>query len=209
MSRTLRASLPAALVSVVVLVLALAGTATAAKLITGKNIKNNTVSTQDIKNGSVKSTDVKNGGLTGADLAAGSVGPAQLSASAKNEVRVDDGADFNLPTCTDTGLGACSPVVVTGMTPGTWLVTATVTVDNFAGPATSITNLCGLVRGNANLAEARTPLAANGAPGEAESITLQQVVVATDATPVSLRCTEMVGESLRVGSPTLTALKVS
>lgn len=66
-----------------------------------------------------------------------------------------------------------------------------------------------MVRGNATLAEARTPLAANGAAGEAESITPQQVVVSTDSTPVSLRCTEMAGESFRVGSPTITALKVS
>jgi len=203
MSRTLARSgrtIPAALLAVVVLVVALAGTATAAKLITGKNIKDNTVTTKDVRNGSLKAADVKDGSLGAADLAA----------SAKNQVRFDDGSDHNIGTCTDTALDACVPVAITGLTPGTWLVTGSVTIDNFAGPATELTDRCGLWRAGSVLAESRTPLAANGAPGEAESITLQQVVVATDSTtPVSLRCTEMVGENLRVGSPTITALKVS
>lgn len=202
MSRSARfspRSLPALALAAVVLVVALAGASTAAKLITGKGIKNGTVTTQDITNNSLKGVDVKNGSL----------GPADLAASAKNEVRFHDGSDQNLATCTDTALDACAPIVATGLSVGTWLVTASVTIDNFAGPATGLTDRCGLWRSNVTLAESRTPLAANGDPGEAESITLQQVVKATDNAPVSLRCTEMVGENLRVGSPTITALRVS
>jgi hypothetical protein len=203
MSRTIARpgrTIPAALVAVAVLVVALAGSATAAKLITGKTIKNNTVTTQDIKNQSLTGADVKDGALSAADLAP----------NAKNQVRFDDASDHNIATCTDTALDACSPVAVTGLTPGTWLVTGSVTIDNFDGPATSLTDRCGLWRNGTLLAEARTPLAANGQPGEAASITLQQVVTAADSsTPVSLKCTEMGGENLRVGSPTITALKVS
>lgn len=64
----------------------LAGTATAAKLISGKNIKNNSVAGKDIKNKSVTGKDVKNGSLGAADLSkkakaslsggAGTAGPA-------------------------------------------------------------------------------------------------------------------------------------
>jgi soluble lytic murein transglycosylase-like protein len=68
MTSTTRRALPALLLTAVVLAVAFAGGATAAKLITGKQIKNNTVSTQDIKNNNVKSKDVKNGALAEADL---------------------------------------------------------------------------------------------------------------------------------------------
>jgi hypothetical protein len=61
MSRILARSgrtIPAALLAVVVLVGLVAGSATAAKLITGKAIKNNTVTTQDIKDGSLRAVDL-------------------------------------------------------------------------------------------------------------------------------------------------------
>ena len=188
----------AALLAALLLVAGLAGGATAAKLITGKQIKNSTI----------RSVDVKNGSLTGADVRAGSLGADRLAPAARNEVRVHDANDLNLPTCTDTGLGNCSPTASTALAPGTWLVVGTVTVDNYGGPAVAVSDRCGLVRGDTVLAEARTPLAANGDPGETVSVTLQQVVVSTDATPVSIRCTEMPGESIRA-NPTITALRVS
>ena len=68
MTSTTRRALPALLLTAIVLAVAFAGGATAAKLITGKNIKNNTVSTQDIKNNSLKGKDVKDGALGEADL---------------------------------------------------------------------------------------------------------------------------------------------
>jgi len=52
-------AVPALLLSVVVFIMAIAGTATAAKLITGKDIKNGTVTTQDVKNGSLAEKDLK------------------------------------------------------------------------------------------------------------------------------------------------------
>jgi hypothetical protein len=206
-ARFSRRSLPALVLAAVVVVVALAGASTAAKMITGKQIKNGTVTTKDIKNNNLKGVDVKNGSLTGADVKDGSLASADLAASAKNVVVFVDGPDFNIPNCNDTDLETCSPIVSVPVPAGTWLVTANVTIDNFSGPATDISNRCGLQRGSATLSESRTPLAANGTPGEAESITLQEVV--TGGAPVSLRCTEMAGESFRVSSPTITALKVS
>jgi hypothetical protein len=56
--RPIKRAVPALLLALAVLVLGVAGTATAAKLITGNQIKNNTVSTKDIKNGTVKQKDL-------------------------------------------------------------------------------------------------------------------------------------------------------
>ncbi len=209
MNRSLR-TVPAVVLAVAVIVLSIAGSATAAKLVTGKQIKNNSVASVDLKNNNVAGVDVKNQSLTGADVKAGSIGPSQLSAAAKNQVRFDEGDDQNIGTCADTALEDCSSIAITGLTPGTWLVTANLTIDNFSGPATSLSDRCGIYRAGSVLAEARTPLAADGAPGESEAISITQVVTATDSmTPVSLRCTEMGGESLRVGSPTISALRVA
>jgi len=203
MSRTLGRTgrtIPAALLAVVVLVVALAGSATAAKLITGKQIKDGTVTTKDVKNGSLKGADVKNGSLRAADLAP----------NAKNEVRVHDGNDTFVAACADTALDDCPPIVAVPLPAGTWLVTASVTIDNFAGPATSLTTKCGVFRNGTVIADARTPLAADGAAGEAQAITLQAVVASTGANaPASLRCTEAVGENIRANGPVITALKVS
>ncbi len=52
-------SVPALLLALAVLVVGIAGTATAAKLITGKQIKNETITHADVKNGSLKEKDLK------------------------------------------------------------------------------------------------------------------------------------------------------
>jgi hypothetical protein len=79
---------PATIVAIIFVVLALTGTATAAALVTGAQIKNNTVASVDLKNNSagsvdilnnsLKSIDVKDGSLLAADFAAGQLagGPA-------------------------------------------------------------------------------------------------------------------------------------
>jgi hypothetical protein len=68
-------------VSVLALFVALGGSATAAVLITGKNVKDGTLTGKDIKNNSVGSIDVKDGDLLAKDfkpgqLVAGAPGPA-------------------------------------------------------------------------------------------------------------------------------------
>ncbi len=67
------------LVAAVILVLAFAGTATAAKMITGKQIKNSSLTGKDLKNGSVKAADLSAGAkktLTGAKGDPGAKGDA-------------------------------------------------------------------------------------------------------------------------------------
>ena len=73
---------PAMAVACLALFVALAGTATAAKLITGKAIKNNSISSTDIKNRSLLAKDFKRGQLRrGATGATGAPGPAGRNGS--------------------------------------------------------------------------------------------------------------------------------
>jgi hypothetical protein len=67
-------------VSVVALVVALGGTATAAGLVTGKSVKNGSLTGADVRDNSLKSADVKDGALKAKDfkkgqLPAGDPGP--------------------------------------------------------------------------------------------------------------------------------------
>jgi hypothetical protein len=52
-------SVPALLLALAVLVVGISGTATAAALITGKQIKNSTITHKDVKDGSLKQADLK------------------------------------------------------------------------------------------------------------------------------------------------------
>lgn len=67
---------PAMLVAVAALFVALGGTATAALVITGKNVRNGSLSGADIKNGTIKGGDVKNNSLSSADIKGRLQGPA-------------------------------------------------------------------------------------------------------------------------------------
>jgi len=60
-TRRFHKAVPALLLALAVLVVGVAGTATAAKLITGKQIKNETITATDVKNGSLKEADLKKG----------------------------------------------------------------------------------------------------------------------------------------------------
>ena len=71
-------------ISTVALVFAVTGTATAAGLITGAQIKDNSVGSPDIRNNSLATQDVKNNSLTSLDVRDGSLkmsdfAPGQLS----------------------------------------------------------------------------------------------------------------------------------
>jgi hypothetical protein len=198
MQRTIRL-VPALVLAALVVVVSVAGSATAAKLVTGKQIKN----------GTITSVDVRNGTLSGADVRSGSIGRGDLAPTARTEVRASTGTDQNIDTCTDTSLEECSSLAATVLPVGTWVVSGHVVVDNFDGPATALSNRCGLYRDGLVLGDARTPLAANGTAGEAESIALSRVVTVTGSPlAVGVRCTEMNGENLRVNGPTVTAVRV-
>jgi hypothetical protein len=81
--------------AVVVLVLT-AGTATAAKLITSADIKNNTITSGDIKDNTIKGADIKNNqvgsadlkdnNVTSGDIKNGTIAPGDLSAAAKDSL---------------------------------------------------------------------------------------------------------------------------
>jgi hypothetical protein len=87
MTITPRRALPALLLTAIVLAVAFAGGATAAKLITGKDIKNSTVTTQDIKNKSLKGADIKDGSLGEADLTSSAKGKLNAPSVAGYEVQ--------------------------------------------------------------------------------------------------------------------------
>jgi len=209
MNRTIR-TVPLLLLAAVLLVAGLAGGASAAKLITGKQIKNNSVTGQDLKNNTVTTKDIKNKSLTGADVKDGSIGPKDLSPQARTQVFFDDnsGVAIDLNTCPDTGLDSCDPLVSVPGAKGTFLVTMTGVIDTFAGPAPSITNRCGLVRGTHTLGEVRFALNGHALPGETQSFALQRLVTSTDTTPITVRCTEMGGEDLRVSGIQVSAVRV-
>lgn len=208
-----------ALLGAVLLVLGLAGGATAAKLVTSKQIKNDTIRSVDVRNGALTGTDTKNGSLTGADtqdgsltgadLAAGSVGADRLAPGVLNDLLVHEGATQDIGTCTDTGLEDCATLAGVDLTAGTWLVSATVSVKNKDTDPTALSDTCGLFSAAGSHPDARFPLAAVGEPGETQSLAIQDVVVLPAGTlTVSLRCTEMAGENVRVASPTLSAVRV-
>ncbi len=82
----MKRSLTTVLTIAAVLLVAFAGGASAAKLITGKQIKDGTVTGADVKAGSLRGSDVKDGSLKGADVKDGSLGNADL---ADDSVEVD------------------------------------------------------------------------------------------------------------------------
>ncbi len=82
----------ALLVAILAVVLATAGTATAAKLITGASIKNSSLTGADVRNSSLTGADVRNSSLTGADIKNGSLGVLDLSKSARASLSGTSGA---------------------------------------------------------------------------------------------------------------------
>lgn len=78
---------PAMIVASVALVTGGAGTATAASLITGKQIKNSTITAADIKANSIPGSDIRNGSLAGTDLKNNTISAAKLTAAAKAELK--------------------------------------------------------------------------------------------------------------------------
>ena len=89
--RSLRPS-PALVVAILALVMATGGTSFAAKLITGKDVKNSSLTGVDVKNSSLTGADVKNGSIAGADLKKDLIRPKAI---ARKRVVATSGADVN------------------------------------------------------------------------------------------------------------------
>lgn len=77
MLRRLRELHPATVIAAIALFVALGGTATAITLITGKNVKDGSLSGADIKDRSLSGTDIQDGSLTNADLRVGTLAGAR------------------------------------------------------------------------------------------------------------------------------------
>lgn len=98
-------------IAVTSLFIALGGPAQAASLITGSNIKNNSITSADIRNGSLTGTDVKNSSLTGSDVKSGSI----LSSDVKDgSLRGKDFAAGQLPKGDTGAAGATGATGATG-----------------------------------------------------------------------------------------------
>lgn len=113
---------PALVVSIVALIVALGGTATAATLIGNKQLRSNAVTSAKIKNSSVQSADLKNGTVAVADLSKGTLkridgGGGGGSTAAATEVSRKAGP-------VDIGANAQVPVAKLTLQPGAYVVTA-------------------------------------------------------------------------------------
>ena len=124
---------PAMVVALIALCSSLAAGATAATLITGKNIKNGTITQKDIKKNAVRAKQVKNGSLLAKDFKQGQL----AGGGGGTAVKMARGGARNFTTLNSTGrtqvvaLNFTAPsngfvsltysVTVENDTPGTWL----------------------------------------------------------------------------------------
>ena len=87
-----RLKIPTIVLAVVALVVGVSSGAVAAKLITGKDIKDNTVTSADIKNGTLATKDLKQNGVNGNRLQKGTVNGAKLQPGSVGNGKIADGA---------------------------------------------------------------------------------------------------------------------
>ena len=87
-----RLNIPTTVLAVVALVVAVGGGATAASLITGDDVKNNSLTSADIKDGTLKTDDIKQGGVSGNRLKGESTSGNKLQPGTVSGDRLKDGA---------------------------------------------------------------------------------------------------------------------
>ena len=83
---------PVVITGLILALLVGGGAAVAAKLITGKDIKNNTVTTKDVKNNNLKSKDLKNGTVSSKDIKNKTVATKDLADGSVTAVKIAPGA---------------------------------------------------------------------------------------------------------------------
>lgn len=86
-----RLQIPTIVLAVVALVVGVSSGAVAAKLITGKDVKDNSLTTKDIKNGTLTTKDIKKNGVKGDRLKKGSVSGDRLKNGAVTSKQIKDG----------------------------------------------------------------------------------------------------------------------
>ena len=113
MRSLLRRQLNAGLVlSIIAIILALGGTATAASLITSAQIKNNSITSADIKNRSITGTDIKNASISSADIKPRAVAAQALQPATVQELQAT-------PTSTVSKVEQLIPASGTSLVSGT------------------------------------------------------------------------------------------
>ncbi|MBS42102.1 MAG: hypothetical protein CMH83_02760 [Nocardioides sp.] len=96
----------ALVVSTLALLVVTGAPSEAAKLINGKNLKNNSVTGKKIKNGSLTGADLKNNSVSGGDLKNGSVSGADLKNGSVSGADVKDGSLTGADLAADSVSGA-------------------------------------------------------------------------------------------------------
>lgn len=85
---------PALVISLIALFVSLGGSSYAALVISGKNVKNSSLTGADIKGGSLGGSDVKNGSLGGSDIKRDSLGGRQVKESSLGKVASAAKSDY-------------------------------------------------------------------------------------------------------------------
>ena len=87
-----RLKIPTIVLAAVALVVGVSSGAVAAKLITGADVKDNTLKSADIKNGTLVTKDLKKGGVSADRLKAKSIGAGKLAVGSVHSGKIKDGS---------------------------------------------------------------------------------------------------------------------
>jgi hypothetical protein len=190
---------------------AVGGSATAAVLVTGKDVKNSSLTGVDVKNNTLGSADVKDGNLLLKDfkpgqLVAGAPGPVgpQGAKGDKGDPGIQgDRGPSNVYAVGGDGVANRS----LSLSPGSYLVTGKGYA--FDGSPTVVTWFgCTLTVPSGTLDYGYTTLASGGVPGSYGSVPVQHAITLASATTVSLSCSSDVGGGAVVNTE-LAATKVA
>lgn len=192
---------PSTWLSLIALVFALGGTAFAATLITGKQVKNSSLTGADVKNSSLTGADVKNGSLTKSDIkggipagktgSAGSPGaPGAPGAPGSKGDRGPSDAfhafSNTIVTSPSATTGYFTVLTLPALPPGSYAITGSVSVEN-DNAATQMA-ICRITVGT-RTASARIGLGLNADSNDFGSGTVQIATTLAAPTPVTMECT--------------------
>lgn len=131
---------PSLAVSIAALVVASAGTATAASVIITKSsqVKANSLNGSDIKNSSLTGLDIKNGSIKAGDLASGVLSGTKVKGNSVTGQSVGTGAVTAQEAVRRAGpenvaAGGATIARITQLAPGTYFVAAKTTITGVAG----------------------------------------------------------------------------
>ena len=208
---------PALVVAIVALVMSMAGTATAARVLikNSKQIKNGAVSTADVRNSSLTGKDVKDGGLTGSDIKAGSVGVDKLEGDAKRAL--EDAGTQAIEVYRKAGPSGIEGgkvarvATMSNVPPGVYAIfaksvlTGEVEDSGLFGQGTTVSGHCRLEAGG-DVDEARTLLGTPGANAPSE-VSMQITRTFGSTGTVTLDC-DVAPSSWRASDTSIIAVRV-